>query len=77
MDCDPTLLSESELRSRGIHHLPSSLAEANEALERDEVLNEAMGDFMATAYLTLRKAEEAHFAARSLEFELKRHYNKY
>ncbi|MCH2311796.1 MAG: glutamine synthetase family protein [SAR202 cluster bacterium] len=77
LDCDPTLLSESELRARGILHLPSSLSEANEALERDEVLNEAMGDFMATAYLTLRKAEEAHFAARSLDFELKRHYNKY
>ena len=77
LDCDPTLLSETELRARGILHLPASLAEANEALEKDEVLNNAMGDFMAKAYLKLRKAEEAHFASQSLDFELKRHYNKY
>ena len=44
---------------------------------KDEVLNNAMGDFMAKAYLKLRKAEEAHFASQSLDFELKRHYNKY
>jgi glutamine synthetase len=77
LDCDPVLLSESELKNRGIDRLPASLAEANDAFERDEVLNVAMGEFMATAYLSLRRAEEAHFASRSLDFELKRHYNKY
>jgi len=77
LDCDPGKLSESDLRTRGIQRLPSSLAEAIDALEDDEILNAAMGGFMADAYLILKKAEEGHFAAGSVDFELKRHYNKY
>ena len=76
-DVDPATLSRVERLERGITHLRASLPEAIEALERDEILVDAMGPLLGEPFVILRKFEEGHFAAHDIDYELKRHYNKY
>jgi glutamine synthetase len=76
-DLNPALLTRAERAERGITRLPATLPDAIEALERDEILVDAMGPQLGQPFVTLRKFEEGHFAAHDLAFELRRHYNKY
>jgi glutamine synthetase len=76
-DINPATLTRAERAERGITRLPATLPEAIEALERDEILIDAMGPQLGEPFVTLRKFEEGHFAAHDLDFELRRHYNKY
>lgn len=76
-DFDPAEMPAAERAKRGIAKLPSTLAQAIGALEGSEMLAEAMGPLLSDSFIRLRKAEEGHFAAHDLDFELKRHYNKY
>ena len=73
----PGDLTAAERASRGITRLPASLAEAIGALEADPLFAGEMGPLLYDSYLSLRKAEEGHFAAHDLDFELRRHYGKY
>ncbi len=54
---DPADLPEDERLARGILPLPTSLGEAIAALERDDVLLEALGIDLARSYLAVRRAE--------------------
>ena len=74
---DPGKLSDSERQSLGIVELPKSMAEALAALENDRVLIDAMGDLMARAYLTVRRAEERVFREQNQEFEIANHFYKF
>jgi glutamine synthetase len=53
--------------------LPSSLTEALDALEADEVLMEALGPLRRSAYLTVKRSEAAAFAAKDVAYELFAH----
>ena len=70
---DPGRLSDQELKCRGIQRLPSSLSEAADNLEKDEVLMDALGSTLAQAYLTVKRSEHCEFAAQDMEFEIKHH----
>ena len=48
---------EDELRSRGIHFLPSSLKEACDCLETDDVVRSALGTEYADYYIACKRAE--------------------
>lgn len=48
---------EAELRRRGIDFLPTTLAEALDCLERDEVVKDALGEAYADTYLQVKRAE--------------------
>jgi glutamine synthetase len=54
---DPATLSEEERTSRGIHPLPTSLDEALDALERDHVLIEALGEPLVRTHLAVARAQ--------------------
>ncbi len=54
---DPADLSESERLERRILPLPATLGEAIAALERDELLLQALGSDLARSYLAVRRAE--------------------
>jgi glutamine synthetase len=54
---DPGTLSKAERKVKGIARLPNNLGDAIAQLEQDEVLLEALGAELATAYLAVRKAE--------------------
>jgi glutamine synthetase len=53
--------------------LPTSLDEALDALEADEVLMEALGPLRRSAYLAVKRSEAAAFAARDTSYELFQH----
>jgi glutamine synthetase len=73
VNVDPATLSDKERRSRGIARLPTSLGEALDELERDEVLMEALGPLRRTAYLAVKRSEVASFAAHDAAYECLQH----
>ncbi|MDQ3964845.1 MAG: glutamine synthetase [Actinomycetota bacterium] len=54
---DPATMSEQERASRGIRPLPTSLGEALDALERDEVLKEALGEPLIRTHLAVGRGQ--------------------
>jgi glutamine synthetase len=62
IDVDPASLSDEERASRGIVALPSTLGEATDAFEADEVLAAAFGTELAATVVDVRRAEVALFA---------------
>ncbi|MGP3915247.1 glutamine synthetase family protein [Nonomuraea sp. 10N515B] len=53
--------------------LPSSLDEALDALEADELLMEALGPLRRSAYLAVKRSEAAAFGAKDTSYELFNH----
>jgi glutamine synthetase len=74
---DPDMLSESDRKQRRIERLPSSLGEALNALERDEVLYSALGEVLAREYLAVKRSEVRGFAGKDVAFEIEHHFYKY
>ena len=56
---DPALLTDEEKLACDIRPLPKSQLEALDALEKDAVLTEGLGELMTRAYLATRRAENA------------------
>ena len=54
---DPATLGEEERTSRGIRPLPASLDEALDALEKDDVLIEALGEPLVRTHLAVARAQ--------------------
>jgi glutamine synthetase len=77
VDVDPGNLSEEELQRRGIRRLPETLDAAVSALEADQVLRDALGPELVTAYVAVKRLENSHFAATSPEEEARAHFYKY
>lgn len=50
-------VSENELQRRGIHSLPSTLSDAADALEADEVIKNALGREYADYYIQVKRDE--------------------
>jgi glutamine synthetase len=64
---DPATMSEEERASRDIRPLPASLAEALDALEKDEVLTEVLGEPLVRTHLAVGRGQVE--AARALSPE--------
>jgi glutamine synthetase len=64
---DPATMGEEERANRGILALPASLGEALDALERDEVLTEALGEPLVRTHLAVGRGQVE--AARTLSPE--------
>ena len=56
---DPATLSDEERDERGIYLLPASLDESLDALERDEVLIEALGEALVRTHVAVARAQAA------------------
>lgn len=74
---DPGNWSEQERLARGIRRYPTTLDEALDALQRDQVLMEALGAELSTPYLAVKRSEFNAFSAEDLEFEIKHHIAKF
>ena len=79
---DPTLVdpgncSDEERARRGIHRYPTTLLEAVDALERDDVLMSALGAELADAYMAVKRSEYHAFAREDVAFEIKHHIHKF
>jgi glutamine synthetase len=76
-DIDPGNYSDQERERLGIQRLPTSLDEALEALEQDQVLIKAMGPLLASSYIAVKRNESAFFKEKSPEEEALQHFYKY
>ncbi|MBI2553198.1 MAG: glutamine synthetase [Candidatus Rokubacteria bacterium] len=74
---DPDTLTETERKRRGIRRLPATLAQALDALERDEVLRPALGDVLAKEYIAVKRSEVRGFEGKDVAFEIEHHFYKY
>ena len=74
---DPATIAEDERARRGIVRLPSTQAEALDALAADDVLSSALGPVLANAYLAVRRSEWAAYSAGDAAFEQQGHFEKY
>jgi glutamine synthetase len=77
VEVDPATLDEQERGDRGIVRLPTTQAEALDALEADEVLTGALGPVLAGAYLAVRRSEWAAYSSGDDAFEQQGHFLKY
>jgi glutamine synthetase len=76
VNVDPASLSDAEREQRGIRRLPSSLGEALDALEADELLMNALGPLRSRAYLAVKRSEAADFAEHDAAYECFHHFTK-
>ena len=77
VDVDPATIDEAERARRGIVRLPATQAEALDALERDELLADALGPVLAESYLAVRRSEWTAYSAGDAAFEQQGHFEKY
>ena len=77
VDVDPDTMPEDERARRGIVRLPSTQAEALDALAADDLLVGALGQTLADAYLIVRRSEWAAYSAGDAAFEQQGHFEKY
>jgi glutamine synthetase len=76
-EIDPGNYSDEERAKRGIRRLPTSLDEALDELEHDEVLQQALGPLLATSYVAVKRNEAAFFKEKTPEEEARQHFYKY
>ncbi len=76
VNVDPAALSEAERQSVGARRLPASLGEALDALERDDLLMDALGALRRTAYLAVKRAEVEAFAGQDAAYECFHYFTK-
>ena len=77
VNTDPATMTDTERLRAGAHRLPESLNAALNALEADELLMEALGPLRRRAYLAVKRAEAAAFAAQSVDYECFHHFTKF
>jgi glutamine synthetase len=77
VDVDPATIDEEQRERRGILRLPSTQAEALDALAADETLLAALGPSLAESYLAVRRSEWAAYSAGDAAFEQQGHFEKY
>lgn len=71
---DPDTLSGAERARRGIRRYPASLAEALDALERDEGLMATLGPVLGREFLIVKRAEVGAFGGQDAACEIARHF---
>jgi glutamine synthetase len=77
VELDPATLGEDERERLGIAAMPSSQAEALDALAGDGVLMDALGPVLAESYLAVRRSEWAVYSEGDEAFEQQGHFSKY
>jgi glutamine synthetase len=74
---DPGNYSDEEREQRGIRRLPTTLDEALDELEHDQVLLDALGPLLARSYIAVKRNESAFFKDKTAEEETRQHFYKY
>jgi glutamine synthetase len=68
---------EAEREEYGIDTLPANLGEAVEALEEDELVQEALGPHVAEKFVEAKRAEYDEYRADVSEWEIERYLEKF
>jgi glutamine synthetase len=77
VDRDPGELSDDERKTLNIVALPSSLGEALDALEADELAKSWLSPTMYTAYTAVKRIEAAMFTDQDADYMCKRYHDAY
>src|SRR5207248_1850864 len=77
LSTNPHDMDEAEREARGIRRYPSTLAEALDELERDEVLLEALGPERAHEFIGVRRAEWDDLGSASIDRQIAVHFRRY
>jgi glutamine synthetase len=76
-DCNPNTLSADERARRNIQRLPTTMTEALDNLEQDQLLMDAMGEFMGRSYVAVRRSEDEAFSKQDSDFATRNHFYKF
>jgi glutamine synthetase len=74
---DPGNYTDAEREVRGIRRFPTSLKEALDNLEKDQVLLDALGPLLAKSYFAVKRLEWESFSKEDVNFEMKHHFWKF
>lgn len=74
---DPGNYSDEERAARGIRRYPTTLKEALDNLERDQVLLDALGPLLARSFLAVKRLEWESFSKEDEAFETRHHFWKF
>jgi len=74
---DPATLDPDALARGKVRPLPTTMGEALDALEADDLLKQALGDPLNRFYLAVRHSESATFAAHDVAFEIRHHFHRF
>lgn len=67
----------AQIRARGIAVLPQNLQEAVDALERDDVLQGALGEALAAQFIVLKRTEWTEYARHVSTWEMQRYADRF
>jgi glutamine synthetase len=70
-------LDELSLVKKNIDTLPSSLYEALNAMEKDNIIKEALGDYLFDRYISIKRREWDEFKVQVTEWEIKKYLDTY
>jgi glutamine synthetase len=70
-------MSHRERRRLRVDDLPQSLAEACDELEKDDVMQEALGEYIAQQFLAAKRAEWEAYNQQVTAWELDRYLARY
>jgi glutamine synthetase len=76
VNVDPATLTDAQRLAAGADRLPTSLAEALDALTADDLLMESLGDLRRRAYLAVKRSEVAAFTGTDPAYECFQHFTK-
>ncbi|CAN5598219.1 glutamine synthetase family protein [soil metagenome] len=74
---DPVRMSAAERERGKVRPLPSSMTQALDLLEQDEMLLSSMGELLSRCYLAVRRSEDAAFSAEDADFEIRHHFYRF
>ena len=74
---DPGNYTDAEREARGIKRFPTTLKEALDNLEKDQVLINALGPLLAKSFLAVKRLEWESFSKEDVNFEIKHHFWKF
>jgi len=74
---NPSDLDDAQREERGIRRYPTSLSEALDALEQDDVLMGALGEARAHEFIGVRRAEWSDLGRLSIAQQIAAHFRRY
>ncbi len=74
---EETLLRQDRSRLRQVETLPTSLADALDALEQDDVILSALGPYISDRYLAAKRQELEEYNRQVTPWELERYITRY
>ncbi len=74
---DPGNYTDDERAAHGIQRFPTTLKEALDNLEKDQVLLDALGPLLSKSYFAVKRLEWESFSKEDVAFEMKHHFWKF